>query len=95
MVSESENKNTPNVKNTVIQGLVAAWPIWFDLIPASILSALLLPELVTSGVPRNLVLFQPKLLVAIPTFLFAMRTKSLGGTVIVGMMLFWLSGKLL
>ncbi len=68
---------------------------WLDLIPASILSALLLPELVTSGVPRNLVLFQPKLLVAIPTFLFAMRTKSLGGTVIVGMMLFWLSGKLL
>lgn len=63
---------------------------WLDLIPASILSALLLPELVTAGVPRNLVLFQPKLLVAVPTFLFALKTKSLGGTVIVGMVLFWI-----
>ncbi len=67
---------------------------WLDLIPASILSALLLPDLVTAGVPRNLVLFQPKLLVAVPTFLFALKTKSLGGTVIVGMVLFWLAGKL-
>ncbi len=33
MVSESENKNTPNVKNTVIQGLVAAWPICLGYIP--------------------------------------------------------------
>jgi len=63
---------------------------WLDLIPASILSVLLLPELVTAGVPRNLVLFQPKLLVAVPTFLFALKTKSLGGTVIVGMVLFWI-----
>ncbi|WP_422573630.1 hypothetical protein [Methanothrix sp.] len=30
-------------------------------------------------------------MVAIPTFLFALKTRSLGGTVIVGMALFWLA----
>ena len=64
---------------------------WLDLIPAAILSALLLPELVTSGTPRHMVLWQPQLWVAIPTFLFALKTKSLGGTVVIGMALFWLA----
>jgi len=68
---------------------------WLDLIPAAILSALLLPELVTAGEPRQLLVWQPELLVAIPTFIFALKTKSLGGTVIVGMILFWLTGKIL
>jgi len=63
---------------------------WLDLIPAAILSALLLPELVTSDTHRHMALWQPKLWVAIPTFIFALKTKSLGGTVIVGMALFWL-----
>jgi len=27
--------------------------------------------------------------VALPTFVFALKTKSLGGTVVVGMALFW------
>ena len=44
---------------------------WLDLIPAAILSALLLPELVTSGAPRTLDLLRPELVVAVPTFLFA------------------------
>jgi branched-subunit amino acid transport protein len=64
---------------------------WLDLIPAAILSALLLPEVITSGTPRHLALWQPELWVAIPTFIFALKTKSLGGTVVVGMMLFWLA----
>jgi branched-subunit amino acid transport protein len=64
---------------------------WLDLIPAAILSALLLPELVTSGAPRHMALWQPQLWVAIPTFVFALKTKSLGGTVIIGMALFWLA----
>ena len=68
---------------------------WLDLIPAAILSALLLPELVASGVPRTLDLLRPELAVAVPTFLFAIFTKSLGGTVIVGMLLYWLAGKVL
>ena len=66
---------------------------WLDLIPAAILSALLLPALVTTGEPRQIDLFQPGLLVALPTLAFALKTKSLGGTVLLGMLLFWLAGK--
>jgi branched-subunit amino acid transport protein len=68
---------------------------WLDLIPVAILSALVFPELVTVGNPRHLDFSQPQLWVALPTFLFALKTKSLGGTVVVGMMLFWIVGKLL
>lgn len=67
---------------------------WLELIPAAILAALLLPALVTSGEPRTLDVFQPEMWVAIPIFLFSMWTKSLGGTVVVGMLLFWLQGKI-
>jgi branched-subunit amino acid transport protein len=51
--------------------------------------------LVTTGVPRTLDLWRPELMAAVPTFLFAIFTKSLGGTVVIGMLLFWLTGKLL
>ena len=68
---------------------------WLELIPAAILSALLLPELVTSGTPRTLDLLRPELVVAVPTLLFAIFTKSLGGTVVVGMLIYWLAGKVL
>lgn len=64
---------------------------WLDLIPVAILSALVFSELFVSGNPRQLVLLQPRSMVAIPTFLFALKTRSLGGTVIVGMALFWLA----
>jgi len=67
---------------------------WLSFIPASILSALLLPALMTSGNPRHLDLSRPELIVAIPTLLFALKTKSLGGTVIVGMVIFWFLGKI-
>ena len=67
---------------------------WLELIPAAILAALLLPALVTSGEPRSLDIFRPEMWVAVPTFLFALWTRSLGGTVIVGMLLFWLQGKI-
>jgi len=40
-------------------------------------------------------LTRPELIVALPTFLFALKTKSLGGTIIVGMGLFWLIGKVI
>lgn len=69
--------------------------VWLNYIPASILSALLLPELITGGNPRHLDFSRPEMIVAIPTFLFALKTRSLGGTVIVGMGLFWLIGRLL
>ena len=68
---------------------------WLDLIPAAILSALLLPALITTGEPKYIDMFQPRLLVAIPTFFFALKTKSLGGTVIFGMLLYWLADKVM
>jgi branched-subunit amino acid transport protein len=68
---------------------------WLDLIPAAILSALLAPALLTAGPERHLTLLRPELWVALPTFLFALKTRSLGGTVVVGMALFWLAVKLL
>jgi branched-subunit amino acid transport protein len=33
--------------------------------------------------------------VAVPTFIFALKTRSLGGTVVAGMLLFFLAGKLM
>ena len=68
---------------------------WLELIPVSILSALLLPPLITTGDPRHLHIFRSEMWVAIPTFIFALWTKSLGGTVIVGMLFFWLAEKFL
>ena len=68
---------------------------WLNLIPVAILSALLAPTLLTESAPRSFSLEKPELLVAIPTFLFALKTRSLGGTVLVGMMLFWLAGEYL
>lgn len=67
---------------------------WLQLIPAAILSALLLPELMTEGIPRHLDFLRPELLAAIPTFLFALKTRSLGATVILGMALYWGIGKI-
>lgn len=61
---------------------------WLDFIPVAILSAIILPCFVTAGEPRQLELFRPELFVAIPTFIFALKTRSLAGTVITGMFLF-------
>ena len=66
---------------------------WLELLPASILAAILLPALITRGAPRHLEVFTPEMWVAIPTLGFALLTKSLGGTVIVGMLLIWLGEK--
>jgi len=64
---------------------------WLELIPVAILAALLAPSLILDDV-NKLDLLRPEFWVAIPTFLFAIRTKSLGGTVLVGMGLYWLVG---
>ncbi len=68
---------------------------WLDYIPVSILSALVVPALVTAGEPRYLDILRPELLVAIPTFVIALKTRSLGITVVAGMLLFWIAGMLL
>jgi len=70
------------------QGLVD----WLSLIPVAILSALLAPSLFADTDPRMLNLGKAELLVAIPTLLFALKTKSLGGTVLIGMLLYWIAG---
>jgi branched-subunit amino acid transport protein len=66
---------------------------WLDLIPVAILSALIFPDLFVRGDPRQLVLLQPKSLAAVPTLLFALKTRSLGGTILVGMLLYWVTSK--
>ena len=68
---------------------------WLDFIPAAILSAILLPALVIDNASRSVDPGRLEFLVAVPTFVFAIITKSLGGTVIVGMVLFGLAEKLL
>jgi len=65
---------------------------WLSLIPVAILSALLAPSLFTDSVSRSFVFGKPELIVAIPTLIFALKTRSLGGTVLVGMVLYWLTG---
>ncbi len=67
---------------------------WLELIPVAILCALIVPGLLTSGTPRHLDLVNPGALAALPTFLFALKTRSLGGTIVVGMMLYWGAEKL-
>ncbi len=62
---------------------------WLDLVPAAILGALIFSDIFVAGSPRQIEILQPRSIVAIPTFLFALKTRSLGGTVIIGMILFW------
>jgi len=68
-------------------------PLWFtewlELIPVAILSALLAPNLLAAANPRLLQLGKPELIAAAPTLLFALKTRSLAGTVIVGMFCYW------
>lgn len=96
-------KESQDTRVIVKEGIKAAWPICLGYFPIGLafgvlaqkagLSALVIPELVTSGNPRHLDFFRPQLLVALPTFIFGLKTRSLGGTVVVGMLLFWLVGK--
>ena len=73
------------------QGLID----WLSLIPVAILSALIAPSLVADATTRSFALGKPELLVAIPTLIFALKTRSLGGTVLVGMFLYWLAGMII
>ncbi len=65
---------------------------WLEFIPPAILSALLAPTLFAQGNPRLFVLGKIELLAALPTLLFALKTRSLAGTVVIGMLFFWLAG---
>jgi branched-subunit amino acid transport protein len=71
-----------------------AWFVeWLDFIPAAILSALILPAILTLGEPRRLDPLTPEFLLALPTLLVAVITRSLAVTVLTGMGLFWLVQK--
>jgi len=65
---------------------------WLGFIPIAVLSALLSPALFTDTADRSFSLGKPELIVAVPTLIFALKTRSLGGTVLVGMFLYWLAG---
>ena len=62
---------------------------WLELIPAAILSALIVPTLFAQSNPRLFTFGKVELLAALPTLLCACLTKSLAGTVIVGMLCYW------
>ena len=68
---------------------------WLSLIPVAVLSALLAPSLFADNINRSFSLGKPEFIVAIPTLLFALKTRSLGGTVLVGMLLYWLAGMII
>ncbi len=68
---------------------------WLGFIPVAVLSALLAPALFTDAATRTVDFGKPELLVAIPTLIFSVKTRSLGGTVFTGMLLYWLAGFIL
>jgi len=67
-----------------------AWFVeWLELVPPAILSALIAPTLFAQASPRVFVLGKADLLAALPTLAFALKTRSLAGTVVVGMLCYW------
>lgn len=62
---------------------------WLELIPPAILSALIAPTLFAGSAPRVLSLGKTELLAALPTLLFALKTRSLAGSVVTGMLSYW------
>jgi len=68
---------------------------WLELIPAAVLSALIAPALFAQSNPRVLALGKAELFAAIPTLLFAQKTRSLAATVLVGMACYWATRNLL
>jgi branched-subunit amino acid transport protein len=65
---------------------------WLALIPPAVLAALIAPPLLINAPTQTLTIAKPELLAAIPTLLFAWKTRSLGGAVALGMAAFWLFG---
>lgn len=65
---------------------------WLNFIPVAVLSALLAPLLFVDSGNGTITLGKLEFLIAIPTLIFALKTRSLGGTVLIGMLLYWLAG---
>jgi len=62
---------------------------WLELIPVAILSALIAPTLFAQSDPRAFSFGKVELIAALPTLLCSFKTRSLAGTVIVGMLSYW------
>lgn len=73
---------------TMPQGLID----WLGYIPVAVLGALLAPILFIDTTSAAITFGKLEFLVAIPTLIFAVKTRSLGGTVLVGMFFYWLAG---
>ena len=58
---------------------------WLSYVPVAVISALLAPALLDGGPAISLPGSNPYLLAAVPTFLVALCTKSLFGSVVAGM----------
>jgi branched-subunit amino acid transport protein len=67
---------------------------WLELIPVALLAALVTPAVLATPEPRAVSLARPELWVALPTLAIAWKTRSLGGTVVAGMLLYWLVGRI-
>jgi branched chain amino acid efflux pump len=66
---------------------------WLSLIPACILSALVAQAVFIDPFTGSFQIFQRSFFAAVPTLAFAMETRSLGGTVIAGMLTYWILGQ--
>jgi branched-subunit amino acid transport protein len=67
---------------------------WLGFIPACNLSALVAPAIFLDSA-GGVQFMNSKTLAAVPTLIFALKTRSLGGTVLVGMVLYWILSKLI
>jgi branched-subunit amino acid transport protein len=69
--------------NRQLPALIAAW---LRYVPVAVLSAMLLPSLVMADNHLNLRASNIYLWAAVPTFIVAIKTKSLFGSVVAGML---------
>lgn len=65
---------------------------WLGFIPVAILSAIITPLLIVNGNTGRVDFLNREVIVAIPTFVIALKTESLGFAVLIGMALYWLLG---
>jgi len=63
-----------------------------DMIPVALLSAIVFPTLFISG--NNMDFSRTELLAAAPTLVIAYTSRSLLGTILGGMLFYWMAGKI-
>lgn len=104
MVDRTAERN----RGVLRDGLATAWPICLGYLPIGLvlgvlaqkagfgpLETALMSTLVFAGESRALEQGRPELIAAFPTFAVALKTRSLGLTVVAGMFCCWLAGMIL